>query len=430
MIRTRTTAATLARGLHTLLASRELRQRLGGAARLAAKWYSLPVIARLWEHMFQSLGAPVREESRHRILFVSPSMAGGGAERVLLTLLRHLDRKRFAPCLALADASGPLLEQVPMGVPVLPLGKGRVRFSWLPLIRAVRRQRPHTVLSSQGHMNLLTGMARPFFPRGTRVIARESSILGAKLAAGDIPSWYPWLYRRIYPGFERIICQSEDMMHDLGQALPPGAPLVRIPNPVDVQRLKDLALREPEIPLPVERPYFVTMGRLIPSKGLPLLLEALARISGPRQRLLVIGHGPLEESLKKQARALKLADRVFFTGFLHNPYPFLAKAERFIFPSFYEGFPNALLEALALGVPAVAFSCPGGVSEIVRPGDNGWLAPVGDVPAMAALLGKHAPVMWGREAISEDIRKRFGLERIIGEYERLLIPAQESGAVR
>ncbi len=414
--------ASLARELAALLADPELRLRLGRAAVAVRERHSLEAVANRWERLFADLAVMPRD--RRGVLFVSPSMAGGGAERVVATLLRHLDRRRFAPSLALAQASGPLLDALPNDVDVIPLGKGRVRSCWPALVRLVRRQRPHVVCGVQGHMNLLVRLAMPLFPRGTRVLARESYILGRKLAAGEIPAWYAPLYARLWPGFDAVLCQSAEMLQDLESRVP-GTRLVLLPNPVDVGRLHRLAAQKqpPHDALDPERPCLVAMGRLVRQKGFDLLLEALAlaaRDMRPRPHLTIIGQGPLEPELRGQAMSLGLESYVSFAGFLANPFPLLAGADCFVLSSRYEGLPNALLEALALGVPALALACPGGVEEIVRPGKDGWLAPPEDVPALAALIQEHGRPALDRQAIAIAARERFGVEAVLPRFERLL----------
>jgi glycosyltransferase involved in cell wall biosynthesis len=130
------------------------------------------------------------------------------------------------------------------------------------------------------------------------------------------------------------------------------------------------------------------MGRLTHQKGFDLLLEALAgvRAAGVPARLTIVGVGELEGALAAQAKALGLADVVAIVGFQEQPARFFAHADVFVLSSRYEGMPNVVLEALACGLPVVAFDCPHGVSEIVHDGVNGRLVPADDVPALTAAL--------------------------------------------
>jgi glycosyltransferase involved in cell wall biosynthesis len=132
------------------------------------------------------------------------------------------------------------------------------------------------------------------------------------------------------------------------------------------------------------------MGRLTPQKGFDLLLDAMVgvRAAGVAAHLTIVGVGELEAELAARIRALGLADVVDLVGFQEQPERHFAHADVFVLSSRYEGMPNVVLEALACGLPIVAFDCPHGVSEIVRDGVNGRLLPPEDVPALTAALAE------------------------------------------
>ncbi len=166
-------------------------------------------------------------------------------------------------------------------------------------------------------------------------------------------------------------------------------------------------------------------------KGYDVLLEALAlaRTRNPRLHLTFVGAGGLEDDLKAMTRALELEGQVTFAGMRANPYAYMARADLFVLSSRYEGFPNALIEALACGTPAVAFNCPGGLDEIIVPGLNGWLAPAGDVSALAELLARAEPHRLDRAAIAADAERRFGAGVIVRQYEALLETVVRNGRI-
>ena len=134
----------------------------------------------------------------------------------------------------------------------------------------------------------------------------------------------------------------------------------------------------------MQDPYVVSVGRLIAQKDHGTLLRAYAS-SGLRRdyRLIVIGDGPERNRLQMLAEDLGIQDRVDLPGALSNPYPLLSGAALHVLSSRWEGYPNVLLESLALGVPVVATDCPSGPRELLRDGSYGHLVPVGDIVAMA-----------------------------------------------
>ena len=355
-----------------------------------------------------------------RVLFAIPSLAGGGAERVALTLLAHLDRERFAPELAAATLSGPYADQVPAHVPAHDLCSARARGAVLRLAALVRRTRPDVLFTTLGHLNLLAMLAKPLYGRpAPALVARETNIPSRNLGQSPRPWLFRLLYGLLYPRFARVVCQSRDMRDDLVEGF--GVPAGRtrtIPNPVDADAVRARA-GEGGADLPPGRVNLVAAGKLMPQKGFDLLLEALALLPADRFHLTVLGQGPLRGALEDQARHLGLAGRATFAGFQANPYPWLAAADLFVLSSRYEGLPNVVLEALTLGTPAVAFRCPGGLDGIVAEGQNGFLAAPGDPADLARAIRRAADAPPERAAVAASAEP-YRVERIVREYEGLL----------
>lgn len=302
----------------------------------------------------------------------------------MVTVLRHLDRERFAPHLALVDATGTYLEQVPDDIRVTGLG-GRGPMAFVRLARLIRRLRPDVVFSSVTFYNTLVLLLKPLAPAGTRFIVRENTVPRVHLPG--MP--YGWLRMALYgPAHrlaDRVVCQSQEMVRAVADCGVPEARLVAIPNPVDMADIATLAAQPIEFSQPGR--HLVAAGRLVPQKGYDLLLEAFARLCATRDdvTLHLLGEGPEADALKARAVDLKVDARVCFEGFQDNPFRFYRAADLFVQSSRYEGFPNVVLEAMACGTPAVTFDGPGG-SPVVD-GVNGWRIPAGDVAALAACLG-------------------------------------------
>ncbi len=142
-------------------------------------------------------------------------------------------------------------------------------------------------------------------------------------------------------------------------------------NPVDIEEIRSLAQQpiEDEHRHIFEGPVIVNMARLAPSKGQKHLVRMLPAVkeSVPDARLLLIGEGPSGEELRRLARELGVEDDVFFIGFQRNPFRYIAMSSVFVLSSYFEGFPNALVEAMACGVPAVSTDCRSGPREILSP---------------------------------------------------------------
>jgi glycosyltransferase involved in cell wall biosynthesis len=368
-------------------------------------------------------------ESKQRVLFVLPSLRAGGAERVMVTLLRHLNRARFEPHLAVGEKTGDLIKDLPADVPVHDLSASRVRYALPGLIRFVRKLRPDVVLSTLVELNLAVIAAKPFFPRGARLLVRETIAIRTRLAQTKRwPGAWRWLYRRLYSHADLIVCIGDfvrdELINEFG--IPP-ARLQRIYNPVDIGRLRQLAPAD-QNPFTGDPPHLVAVGRLSKQKGLEILLPAVrqARDALPTLSLTLVGDGPLRADLASLGDRLGLGDALRFAGFQANPYPYLRHADLLVLSSHYEGLPNVVLEALALGTPVVATACAGGVREILAPvasSGAAWLAPPGDPQKIAEALVRAWNVRRDAPRSLEEFDRfvqPFDVETIVREYEELL----------
>jgi glycosyltransferase involved in cell wall biosynthesis len=368
---------------------------------------------------------------RRRLLLVSHSLSGGGAERFASTLLTHLPRDLFEPALALATPR--VTYPLPDDVAVTHLGY--TGLAALPralraLARRVEGWRPHLVLSNVLSTNCLAG--------GALALARWTGAWVARV--GNDPRADPPLQRlwagRVYPRARRVVANSRGLAGAVEESYPELAGRVAtLPNPTDFDQLERRAAQDLPHQLPAALapggPVVVWMGRLVPQKRPDLALEALARLRlRVPARLWLCGDGPLAGLLQRRAAALGVAGAVRFLGFLDNPFPLLRHAAVFLSTSDHEGSPNALVEAQGLGVPAVATRCPYGPEEIIEDRVTGRLVRTGDGEGLAAALealltGEAARRSMG-EAARRRARERFGLPVALDRWQNLLLEAAEA----
>lgn len=361
-------------------------------------------------------------ESRRRVLFLIPTLTGGGAERVIVTLLRHLDRSRFQLALAVVDMRDAVFHaEVPADVELIDLKCSRVRYALPKIMGLIWRRRPSVVFSTLGHLNLALAIFRPFLPNATRYLARETTLVSEGLKCYTHPDWWVWAYRRFYGRFDRVICQSEYMRDDLVTHFGiPADRLMVLNNPVDVEAIRRrvceplaTGLRPVDIRETGQNLInLVSAGRLVEVKGFDLLIEALALCGNPNLRLTLLGEGPLRNELEALAKKLGVARQIHFAGFQQNPYPYFSQADVFVLSSRFEGFPNVVLEALTCGTPVIATPAPGGVREIL-----------GDVPG--CVVAQHLSVASLAKAIASFIPGQripmtvvvpYSVEKIVRRY--------------
>lgn len=245
------------------------------------------------------------------------------------------------------------------------------------LAKALRKIPSDLILTVSTYSNILV----PFLIPSRDIILSIHSNSTQQLRESRFGRLAGWLMRRHY--HKRLVVGPtrgaiDDLTENFG-----AAKTAVIPHGVDSRRLRQLA-EAPVDDLP-GRPYAVALGRLTSAKDYPTLLRAFAKAvgQGASHDLLIIGEGELRGELASLASTLNLNDRVHFLGHRTNPYSYLASADFFILSSKWEGFGLALLEAMALGLPAIATDCPSGPGEILDGGRAGKLLPVGDVDAMA-----------------------------------------------
>lgn len=366
--------------------------------------------------MSATLASRPCEDRRLRVLLLLSWLNGGGAERVAVHLMNRSDASRLDMRMGLLRRSGPYLPLVDparlyhrdWGERYFP-SEGSDRSFYAPhrlamggivaplVYRSIIREvRPDVVMSFTKGGNLVANWAMAGMGGGRPAwIAREGN---NTLRAIDDEASGPFaarvartLTRRCYRAADCVLVDAEEMVGNLHEALDvPKARLRAIHNPIDVEAIRAQA-GEPLAEAPA-RPFIVAVGRLERQKGHDLLLRAFAASrAAAGHDLVIVGHGQREAELRALAAELGLSGRVRFEAFTDNPWAWVARARLFVFPSRWEGFPNALAEALACGAPALAADCRFGPRELIRHGESGWLVAPEDVDALAAGIDRLLP---------------------------------------
>ena len=360
------------------------------------------------------------------VLLLVPSLRGGGAERVMATLANRLDRGLFQITLAVVDMSNPAyLKDIPSDVDVIDLGVKRVRSAIPRIVSLVRRIKPEIVFSTLGHLNVALAAVRFTFPSETRLVGREATIVTQGLRGNPQEKIWRAAYRIFYPRLDRIVCQSSAMQSDLTDNF--GLDVQKttvIHNPLDIKRVRDMAKtvsdQSPFAPFSDGKVInLVAAGRLSQEKGFDLLIKAIADINVPELRLSILGEGPLKNDLEMLVSELRLADRVSFVGFQENPYRWYRHADAFVLSSRYEGFPNVVLESLAVGTPVIATPAVGGTLEILTGIEQCEIATEVSTGALKAAIEKWLDGR--RERVPGHVIEPYAAEEIVATYQRMLL---------
>jgi glycosyltransferase involved in cell wall biosynthesis len=335
---------------------------------------------------------PVARAATGGIALVLHDLRGGGAERACLRLARGMVAEGRNVDLILVRGEGAYMRDVPAGARLTVLDRPRVVQAIPALAAHFRRTRPRAILSALTHMNLATIVAARLSGVGARVVVSERNQISAKAQAAQGP-WQRALYRAVplvYRAADRVVAVSNGVADDLTQfGRLPGGKVRVIHNPVfdpDIERLARAAPRhgwfEEGGP-----PIVVAVGRLHRQKGFDTLLRAFAIARAQVDcRLVILGEGSERALLMQQAEQSGLGYDIDMPGFCENPFALMARAGAFVLSSRWEGFPNALVEAMACGAPVIATDCPSGPREILQGGQIAALVPVDDARALGQAL--------------------------------------------
>ena len=362
----------------------------------------------------------LQHERGHIAIFI-PSLRGGGAERVMVTLANGFAERGHRVDLVLTRAEGPYLPEVCSAVRIVDLNKGRVLASLVPLARYLRRERPHAMLSALNHANIIAILARKVSGAPTRMVVSEHNSL-TSLQETRAGRRMLRLMRRFYPLADGVVAVSRAMAAELHEQL--DIPLDRIsaiPNPLDIDAIRAQARSVPDHPWlkSDQPPVILAVGRLEPQKDYPTLLEAFARVRKNNDaRLVILGEGSLRAELEERIHHLELQDVVDMPGFQPNPFGWMGACSVYVLSSRYEGFPTSLLQAMACGAKIVSTDCPTGPVEILEDGKWGRLVPVGDADALAKEIV--AALATPPFSAQEESVYRFSLQRILKSYAAVL----------
>jgi len=322
------------------------------------------------------------------VYYFTDSDTLGGAEEALLTLLSNLDRREWRPTLVHhpSDGISGLVERAAaldvecIGAPPMPLGLAGMR-RVPPFTSLLRRRRPdvfHAHLSS------------PLAAKWALVSALAARTSGVVATVHLFPSFELGASARLQEALigrfvDRYIAVSADVAGRLRRAF-------RLPAPkVEVVR-NGIEPHAPAAPAAdVPRPAVLAVARLVPQKGIDVLLRAAVDLDAT---VVVAGDGPERAALEAEA-----AGRVRFLGHRTDVPALLAAADVFVLPSRYEGTSLALLEAMGAGKAVVATAI-GGTDELVRDGVDGLLVPPDDPAALAEALE--------RLLVDNELRARLG----------------------
>ena len=324
-------------------------------------------------------------EYMKKILFCIHSLNKGGAERVLLTLAEKMNTDSDTEVVILTDTVDDLEYELPDRLKRINLKDIMVKNTALSRLCAIRscvkEEKPDCFVAFMLSSAIRAVIATLF--SGFKVIAAVRS--------NPYDDYSKGLNRKILlvtmSLAEKIVCQTEYQVRFFPERMQKKC--VVISNPIFsefVIKAKELSETKTG---KTKKKRIVATGRLFDYKNHKLLIEAFAGIAEEYTDIDVViyGEGPYRKELERTISELNLSERVLLPGDSEHVADDIADAFIYVLPSDTEGLPNALMEAMALGLPVISTDCPcGGPKSLIKDGENGLLTPVGDVPAMRESL--------------------------------------------
>ncbi|MEM0925205.1 MAG: glycosyltransferase [Planctomycetota bacterium] len=371
---------------------------------------------------------------------MASSMRGGGSERQVWMLAKHLDRSRFEPQLYLTHREGTFLESLPEDVQVHSYdgatahqgfqypGK-QLRHQSEAVLEIVRANKIDVVYDRTFHMTLLTGR----IPNSVR---RVSTIVSPPhLALPLVEKRFVFLKKQ---RLRKAYSRSHSLIAVSRAAADSAARFYRLPtrrihvihNGVEIENLRRQASAGREVQVAKKhRTTLLCVGRMTEEKGHADLLHAFrrfqeSRVSKDDIHLRLIGDGPMRGELERLAGALGISDQVRFDGEVTRVAAAIADADALVLPSRFEGLPNVVLEAMAVGTPVIATRA-GGTPELQGEHPTAMWAEPSDPASLARAIANFftSPdqVAANREAATRLIEQEYRFERSMEEIERELL---------
>ena len=366
-----------------------------------------------------------------KIVFIIPSLAFGGAQRVLLHLINSLNKNKYSICLVLFQDILDYKGELHFSGEIVYLDK-KSRWGFLKLIFKLRKTlktyQPDTVLSFLHYTNIVTMIASLYAKRKFKLILCERSYTPKYLAKIRLGYLRRWLIKFTYRKADKILTVSKSIARVLEEDFNIKSEKIKtIYNPIMLNEIKDKCQKE------IKHPFFederakiiICVGRLAEQKRLDILLRAFSFV---RKRdnsvyLIIVGDGELRKELENLSSELRVNKWTDFVGFQSNPYAWIHKADIFVLSSDFEGFPNVILESMACGTPVISTDCPSGPNEIIVNGQSGILVPTEDEKALAEAILKLLRNETLRRTLSEEAKRRvetFRIEKILPQYEEVI----------
>jgi glycosyltransferase involved in cell wall biosynthesis len=367
-----------------------------------------------------------------KVLIVLPSSTLGGAERTTYNLIKGL--KNITPVLfvqkGLQDLYKSLNPKMYFFEDFCSVSAGLSLKSVLSYMKAVREvvgiEQPLVIFGMMHFASLYITLAKDVFFLNTKIVA---SIRGNATAYfqrnPDVDFREKFMVHYFSRRSDLMIVSSIGIKNDLTVNFGAKDSKTKvIPNGIDLEWVREIS--KDGVAMKKDCPWIITSARLdTVQKDFLTLLRAFRIVRDSQKvKLLFIGDGPHKERITSWIKDMSLNEDVLLLGFQNNPFQYISKSDIFVLSSFFEGFGNVIVEAMALGIPVISTDCPSGPGETINHGINGFLVPVGDYKRMAEYIFSILKDSGLKNEISQAGLKRaenFSAPEMAQNYEKLFL---------
>jgi GalNAc-alpha-(1->4)-GalNAc-alpha-(1->3)-diNAcBac-PP-undecaprenol alpha-1,4-N-acetyl-D-galactosaminyltransferase len=359
-----------------------------------------------------------------KIVFLVSSLGGGGAERVASTLCNAWaargDRVTLIPTFSGGGtAFYPLDKRIELVyLACVVSGNGKTPIGYVKRLLALRQlihsREADVVISFLSNVNVAAILAVCGLKVPLIICERTDPM------AMPMPQSLLFATKLLYRFADVLVVQTQALAVKIIHFFPGVKCISAIANPVP-----ETLLSLPRKECSSERKILLSLGRIVDEKQVHLIIEVFLKLHDQFSEwdLHIYGEGPARPRLEKQVQESGIINRIFLKGSTSEPSRVMANADVFVMASKYEGFPNALLEAMAIGLPCVSFDCPSGPREMSADGKYALLVPAGSVEGLESALGK----LFGSDALRSElgqnarhsIQQRYTLTAVLAQWDTL-----------
>jgi len=364
--------------------------------------------------------------SEKKITFLVSSLSGGGAENVCVNIANKFAENNWEVDLVVLNLlNETYYSRLSDKVNLVVLNVKHVRYSIIPLLRYIYKFKSRKYLVFNHELSVLLVILRFLLKLKINIVSRNISVLSIKIKQFESGNfWLRYivgpLIKYFYHKIDHVVNQCKNMREDLISIYPQ---LINnssiIYNPIS-KHIIDYASKY-DLNKIEKKNYLLCVGRLEQVKSFHYAIEGFAGIANkfPDLRLKIVGKGNLEKELKQKALDLNVSNRVDFEGFQKDITPYYLYAKGTVLTSMYEGYPNVLIESIAMNTPVVAFDCPGGTNEIIQNGLNGYLVKNQNIEDLKIKLSDLLKKKFSNKDLKNSVNKNQ-IKEVFTQYEKLI----------